>query len=617
MARALDPGGGRTSPSGGAAGRHRPRRAGSRGRLWRSLLAVVALLGSFGVAAVVTAPGARAATVSANIQLRGVAGQCLTADSANVGSAITMQPCSAALSARQNWNIVNWDSAVSTAHSLALSSSPGLCLGTRGNSTLAGTPTMLLACLPISNPSIQWRSDDLLVGPPRGVREVRTQRCLDVQFVGTTPGTPVWLWDCNNDSNAEIWLIGTPTYIGRVLGHGNQCLSVPFPVPDNGDQVSMQPCDGSSWQNWVQINNVLMLGGRCLEVPNGSPVNAVRVQMWTCLNLPWQRWRQQASGVLLSESGTCLHVSNGGTSPGTPVWSYGCNNTRMQGWYLGRLPGQFIDTPSGATQLNAAMLTALADCQGMISFSRNNVNIVAMKNPAAYPIFGGNELTFFRQAAIDAGAGWRNRAGMNAQFFSAPGDPEALRPQGDVYLNGVKAFDHPFPRGYLGFYVAASSTNFCNSRWSIGPQIRFALPVDPTNQALQGRSPLPGTSFAMGGARPLIIAGQKWGLSTDNRVPHWPPSAGRSFDDYEPATVGKPTIGVRGDGIVIMMVQQDGLTGRRLTQIRDAYALLGFNDAVMYDGSDSSTLAVNGVVKVQPVLPKDLLIPLGFGMGAN
>lgn len=601
---------------GRAAGR-RQTASGRRGGPPRRAVTLVLLLVVAVAAAVLhSAPPASAAvTVSPRIQLRAITDNCLSADTLTVGSRVLMQPCSSTAATRRTWNIIQFDPAAS-ARGLALSDAPGLCLGTASNSSAAGATTVLRNCEPVANPSIKWASD-LKVGVPGKVHHVASGRCLDVFFAQTSPGTQTWLYDCNNDSAAQTWVIGAAVHAGNVVGHGLNCLTASSAAPATGSPVLMQPCTGAANQTWVYVNNFLTLGGKCLDVRGASTANNTVVQTWSCVDVPQQRWREQTSGVFRSDIFVCLTVAGGGTAPGTPAWSSACANSGTQGWYLGRLPDRLVDTSALATKLNAAIAARTASCRGMVRFRVDNVDVVAMKNPAPLLVrraAGGT----FTSAALAAGAGtWTNRAVINGPFFNE--DPKfgfLYQAQGDVWSGGVPVWSNPYndrPGAYHGFYVTVASMT-CGSQWSIGPQ-------DPALFELGAR---PGARvYAVGGARPLITNGVRWGTSSSG-YRQWPAAAVGTFDTYEAiltsATNGKPTIGVRGDGIVMLMVQRQDFpleSGKRLSEIRDAYFLLGFRDALMFDANSSTTLAVNGSLVATPSSTRDGRIPFGIGIATR
>lgn len=588
------------------------------GRL-RSLLLAVCLVAPVVVA---TAPAASAVeTRHSNIQLRGAGGNCLTADALGSLASVTMRPCGSVPSSRQNWNVIRWGTGLSIQGGLALSSRTDLCLGTAGNSSNSGTKAVLQSCSQGTNPSVQWNPASLVLGTPGDVRDYRANRCLDVAYAATAPGTPVWLYNCNSDSDAQTWMIGAPTYIGPMInnrvdkGAGSMCLAAPSPLPGSGDRLGIMPCDGSDRQRWVELNGYFMLGGKCLDIRGPSSANQTPVQMFRCVNVPQQRWREQNTGVLKSDYATvCLDVANGATAPGSQVWSYACNASHAQGWYHGALPTQFVTTGALAAKLNGAMAARLASCAAMLHHTADEVHFVAANRPAAQVFYRSSGK--FSEAARAIGAGvFGNRAAINGQWFDPAGGQHPFTPQGDIWVAGHRVNTNPYDAAYHGYNITVPATGKCGHQWSIGPQNNAVLGERPY---LQGA---PSDGFAMGGARPLIIAGSGWGPGTGK---DWPTREKWAY--YNGTNTGKTSVGVRGDGMVAFMVQRDMTlsplgSGRSLTDVRTAYSLLGFKDAVLFDSGASATLAHNGQVLAKAIdVPggrRDDEIPNGLVMGNN
>lgn len=560
--------------------------------------------------AIVSASPASAApyAVREDVHLRGIGGNCLTARSVTSLN-VSMRRCDPT-NTLQNWDVLNWNDGFGQGNGLALANTQR-CLGEIG-AIGSFVNVGLIPCNPSSEPSTQWISSTLQSAIPDGPQKIQSffdrTKCLDVAYAGTAQDTPVWLYGCNNQSGAQDWLVGKAKYVAPVAGLGSKCMTSTSSIPARTSELSISTCDGSDRQRWALVNNYLTLGGMCLDIRGASLASGTAVQMWNCVNVPQQRWVEQSNGSLKSALGSvCLDVAGGSSANGTRVWSWACNSTYAQGWYLGAVPTSFMQTQSGATQLNAAISARIVSCTSMVHFKVDNVHVVAMKNPAALLVRRSSGL--FTDAAKAAGVGaWANRAAINGQWFSYSG-AGALQPQGDIWYDGQKVATNPFP-AYQGYYVTVPSSGSCSSPWRIGPQ----------DNRQQGAAPPAPSNFAMGGARPLVVNGQKWGRSNE---PHlkWPSTLAESFDSYDAiagvAINGKTTLGVRGDGVVMMMVQENLSLGRRLSEVRDAYALLGFRDAVLFDPNSSATLAVNGAVQAAPDLAKDQRIPFGLGMATR
>ncbi|MGL4745433.1 MAG: ricin-type beta-trefoil lectin domain protein, partial [Dermatophilaceae bacterium] len=104
-------------------------------------------------------------------------------------------------------------------------------------------------------------------------------RCLDA--AGTTPRTPIQLWNCGTDNPRQGWAR-----------------------------------DGSALVNTGS--------GLCLDVQGASTDNGARVQLWECHGGAAQRWERRADGALINpKSGKCLDA--GGSGDGAPLQIWECD----------------------------------------------------------------------------------------------------------------------------------------------------------------------------------------------------------------------------------------------------------------------------------------------------
>ncbi len=85
---------------------------------------------------------------------------------------------------------------------------------------------------------------------PNGSLQVEG-KCVDVQYAGRAPGTPVWLWACNG-TVAQEW------------------------------QVT---ADGQLRNPW---------SGLCLDTPNNAATVSLQLQVWSCNTTDAQKWRLPA-----------------------------------------------------------------------------------------------------------------------------------------------------------------------------------------------------------------------------------------------------------------------------------------------------------------------------------
>jgi lysophospholipase L1-like esterase len=94
--------------------------------------------------------------------------------------------------------------------------------------------------------------------------------CLDVRNSGTTDGTPVQLWGCDNTA-AQDWTL-VPGAGGTLQALG-KCLDVTGSGTADGTLVQLWDCNGTGAQRWIAgADNSLINpeSGRCLDDPNSS-----------------------------------------------------------------------------------------------------------------------------------------------------------------------------------------------------------------------------------------------------------------------------------------------------------------------------------------------------------
>ncbi|MGW4537371.1 PQQ-dependent sugar dehydrogenase [Streptomyces chartreusis] len=115
-------------------------------------------------------------------------------------------------------------------------------------------------------------------------------KCLDIDNAGTTDGTKIQIWTCNN-SGAQHWTVGT--------------------------------------------DNTLKALGKCLDISEGGNADGTKVQLWTCNTTGAQKWTAQADGTLRNpQSGKCLDASGSTWNDGTPVHLWTCHTGPNQKWTL-------------------------------------------------------------------------------------------------------------------------------------------------------------------------------------------------------------------------------------------------------------------------------------------
>ncbi|MFD3579798.1 endo-1,4-beta-xylanase [Streptomyces sp. NPDC058644] len=119
------------------------------------------------------------------------------------------------------------------------------------------------------------------------IKGVASGRCLDVPGAGTTDGTQLQLWDCNNRTNQQ-W---TYTAAGELKVYGNKCLDAAG--TGNGSKVQIYSCWGGDNQKWRLNSDGSIVGvqsGRCLDAAASGTANGTLIQLYSCSNGSNQRW---------------------------------------------------------------------------------------------------------------------------------------------------------------------------------------------------------------------------------------------------------------------------------------------------------------------------------------
>ncbi|WP_328413605.1 RICIN domain-containing protein [Streptomyces violaceus] len=122
--------------------------------------------------------------------------------------------------------------------------------------------------------------------------EAAKGKCLDAQGGGTTSGTPVQIYTCNNAL---------------------------------GQQWRLREASGGSY-NLVNVKS-----GKCLDVENSNPANGTKIQIWTCNNSKAQEWQfdvRAVSELRNVATDKCLDLNKFENSH--DAWLWGCNGTNPQ-----------------------------------------------------------------------------------------------------------------------------------------------------------------------------------------------------------------------------------------------------------------------------------------------
>lgn len=232
--------------------------------------------------------------------------------------------------------------------------------------------------------------------------------CLDVKDAGTTPGTPLDVYNCNQTPAQNFGF----QLDGSVTGPGGQCLDV-----DSTGTLVMDPCNGATSQKWnlegqrlvrqldstgplcastqpnPGLNAPVLLkscaqaytggndqwtlagvpgplvgiGENCVDIVNGSTSPGAGVQMFTCSGAPGQTFHFTTSGQIVSAAGLCLEPTNVNGGMGG-IDMNACNDNVTQRWEVdGRAIRAWafdgcLDVQYGDPQVHAPL--DLAPCNG-------------------------------------------------------------------------------------------------------------------------------------------------------------------------------------------------------------------------------------------------------------
>ncbi|MGX7829693.1 cellulase family glycosylhydrolase [Actinokineospora sp. 24-640] len=114
-----------------------------------------------------------------------------------------------------------------------------------------------------------------------------------------------------------------------------RCVDVPGGSTQNGLQVSLYDCDGSSKQTFDHTSSrqLRVLGSKCLDAFGAGTAPGTRVVIWDCNNGANQQWNVNANGTITgAQSGLCLDASGAGTGNGTLIVLWTCSGAAHQQW---------------------------------------------------------------------------------------------------------------------------------------------------------------------------------------------------------------------------------------------------------------------------------------------
>ncbi|MFD7896902.1 RICIN domain-containing protein [Streptomyces sp. NPDC059743] len=129
--------------------------------------------------------------------------------------------------------------------------------------------------------------------------------------------------------------------------YSHLCMDVANGSKADGARIQQWDCYGGTPEKWrldvvSTINGVNyyafvnMNSGKCLDVPNGSTTPGVELQQWTCWSGDMQQWALYTAGtnsltIRNLKSGLCVDVKNWGGA-GAALQQWNCNNLTVQTW---------------------------------------------------------------------------------------------------------------------------------------------------------------------------------------------------------------------------------------------------------------------------------------------
>ncbi len=165
--------------------------------------------------------------------------------------------------------------------------------------------------------------------------------CVDDRSGITTAGNPIQIWKCNGGGN-QNW-IAEPDGTIRFAADTSDCAYITLAATGNGALIEMAACSpGDGGMQWIPLSNGTYYNPRsakCLYDSDGT-TNGAQLEIFTCnaasrtqgWNVPYKV--PSATGEITSDLGSteCVDDNHSGTTSGTKIDLYGCNNTGAQSW---------------------------------------------------------------------------------------------------------------------------------------------------------------------------------------------------------------------------------------------------------------------------------------------
>jgi hypothetical protein len=227
------------------------------------------------------------------------------------------------------------------------------------------TVTVTTASLPVGAAHTVTLSGSAAGNPTSGEVIGDGGLCLDVKAGVATNGQPIQLYGCNHSAAQQVTYSATNTV--RILG---KCLDAAGGNVTNHTPVDLNDCNGTGAQTWIHRADGGLLNpqsGRCLDVPDGNTTpGAVQLQLYDCAAVAAQGWKLPP-GPITGIGGMCVDVAGADPASATAINLYTCNQSDAQRWSAAgdgtlRAFGKCLDAQHGGTANGTPI--ALFDCNG-------------------------------------------------------------------------------------------------------------------------------------------------------------------------------------------------------------------------------------------------------------
>jgi hypothetical protein len=126
--------------------------------------------------------------------------------------------------------------------------------------------------------------------PPTGnaLRSTFSNRCIDIPSANPVDGARLQLYDCNN-TGAQQWAAngdGTLRALGKCMDPAGGTLA-------NGTPIQLVTCNGNPVQRFTLSGAgdlVNISANRCVDVKDWNPNNGAQLQLWDCAGTTNQKW---------------------------------------------------------------------------------------------------------------------------------------------------------------------------------------------------------------------------------------------------------------------------------------------------------------------------------------